>query len=301
MMSLYLFEAIYILLFFIVDCIMFVKIKHFSFRGAILNFLFWIAVTLTFFAIVYFSFSQVKASEFLAGYILERTLSFDNIFVFYIIFKFFKLEGKSQERILFWGIIMAIIMRAIFIFLGAVLIQKFGFIMYFFGAFLIFTGIKMVITKESETAEFDKNLIVRALKKIFPTTNQVDGDKFTIKINGKTFFTPVFIVLILIAFIDVVFALDSIPAIFGITLDPFIIVTANFFSLMGLRAIFSLITIIIQRFYYIKYALSLILVFVGIKMLIANFYHVPVGYSLGFIFVSIFVSIIFSIFKNHAK
>ena len=196
---------------------------------------------------------------------------------------------------------MAIIMRAIFIFLGAVLIEKFGFIMYFFGAFLIFTGIKMVMTQESETVEFDKNLIVRALKKIFPTTNQVDGDKFTIKIQGKTFFTPVFIVLILIAFIDVVFALDSIPAIFGITLDPFIIVTANFFSLMGLRAIFSLITIIIKRFYYIKYALSLILVFVGMKMLIVNFYHVPVSYSLIFIFVSIFVSIIFSIFKNHAK
>ncbi len=294
-MNIYTFELIFMLCCFILDCIIFFKVKHFTFRGAVVNFAFWKVVALIFFAILFFEFDKIVAKEFLAGYFLERTLSLDNIFVFYIIFSFFKLTEEGKERVLFWGIIMAIILRACFIFVGAALIAKFNFLMYFFALFLIFTGIKLIIVKEKEQ-DFSQNKIINFIKKIIPTTEKMQGDDFTMKINGKLFFTPIFIAMVFVGFTDLIFALDSIPAIFGITTNPFVVLTANFFSLMGLRAIFFLIANVMKHFYYIKYALSAILVFIGIKMMIAPFYHVPIAYSLGFICVSIALSILVSIF-----
>jgi tellurite resistance protein TerC len=295
-MSLYAFELIFVLACFILDCILFFKLKKLSFKGAVINFFFWLFVALLFAGIIFFEFSKITAKEFLAGYVLERTLSLDNIFVFYVIFSFFKLTDEGKERVLFWGIILAIILRALFIFAGAILLEKFSFLMYIFAIFLIFTGIKLILTKEDEEQDFNENGIVKFFKKILPTTENLNGDDFTIKINGKLFFTPVFIVMILVGFTDIIFALDSIPAIFGITKDPFVVATANFFSLMGLRAIFCLISHIMKHFYYIKYALSAILVFIGIKMMIAGFYHIPITYSLAFIIGSIAISILASIF-----
>ena len=249
----YLFEITFILICFIIDCVIFFKFKKLSFKGSIINFCFWILVSLLFFITIYFNFSPVKAKEFLSGYLLERTLSLDNIFVFYIIFNFFKISDLAQQRVLFWGIIIAIILRVIFISLGVVLVNKFYFLMYIFGIFLVFTGVKMFFITDNIDKDFSKNIVVKCCKKILPITNKVDGIHFISKINNKIFFTPVFLVMLLIGLVDIIFALDSIPAIFGITLDPFIVITANFFSLMGLRAIFFLILEIISRFYYIKH------------------------------------------------
>jgi tellurite resistance protein TerC len=302
MMNLHLFEVLFLLACFILDCFLFFKFKRLSFKGALINFGFWTAVALGFFASLYFGFNEVKATEFLAGYILERTLSLDNIFVFYIIFNFFKISTEAKQRVLFWGIIIAIILRFLFIFIGAELVSRFYFLMYLFGLFLLFTGLKLLFAKEGNEDDFSNNIIVRICKKILPTTNKTKGDDFTMKIDGKIFFTPVFLVMVLVGFTDLIFALDSIPAIFGITLDPFIVMTANFFSLMGLRAIFFLIAEIIKRFYYIKYALSAILVFIGVKMLIAQIYHISTFYSLLFILGSIGLSILVSlVFKKDAR
>jgi tellurite resistance protein TerC len=301
-MSIYTFELVFILACFIIDCFMFFKLKRLSFKGAVLNFFFWLAIALIFAGIIFFGFNKITAKEFLAGYFLERTLSLDNIFVFYVIFSFFKINEEGKERVLFWGIVLAIILRAIFIFVGAVLIEKFSFLMYIFALFLIFTGLKLILAKESEDKDFNNNRIVKFLKKILPTTDKFQDDDFTMRINGKLFFTPIFITMLLVGFTDIVFALDSIPAIFGITKDPFVVATANFFSLMGLRAIFYLISHIMKHFYYIKYALSAILIFIGIKMMLAGFYHIPITYSLAFIVGSIGLSIIASIlFKKNAN
>jgi tellurite resistance protein TerC len=255
-------------------------------------------VALAFFAFLNFCFDPIKAKEFLAGYILERTLGLDNIFVFLIIFNFFKVNKEGIERVLFWGILIAIVLRAIFIFVGAALISKFYFVMYIFGAFLVFTGIKLLFMKEGNEDGMEKNFIVRCVNKFLPTTNKFEGDKFIIKENNKNLFTPLFITMVVVAFSDLIFALDSIPAIFGVTLDPFIVLTANFFSLMGLRAMFSLITHVVESFYYLKYALSIILVFVGVKMLIEHYFHISISVSLGIIFGAISIAIIASIFKS---
>lgn len=283
----------------LIDIILFFKVRHLSFKGSVLLFLFWVAVTLIFFAFLHFGYDPTKAKEFIVGYTLERTLSLDNIFVFYVIFSFFKINEEGKERIIFWGILLAIVLRILFILAGAVIIAKFSFVLYLFGLFLIFTGIKLLIIKDDDKEkDFEQNTLVKIFKKLLKTTPKFEGDKFYIIENGVKLFTPLFIVMLLIAFSDIIFALDSIPAIFGITLDPLIVITANFFSLMGLRAIFFLITHVIDYFYYIKYALSVILVFIGIKMLIAGFYHIPISFSLMFIFASIAIAIIFSIIKK---
>lgn len=301
-MSFYLSEAILVLFFFGIDIAMFLKLKKLSFKGSIYVFLFWILVALGFFVMLKVNVGDLKAQEFLAGYILERTLSLDNIFVFYVIFNFFKIHEKSKERVLFWGIILAILLRILFIFVGAALVVKFAFLMYIFGGFLVLTGIKLLLSsEEGQGQDFNKNFIVKNFKRVFRATDKFDGDKFYIIENGRRVFTPLFIVMVLIAISDVIFALDSIPAIFGITLDPYIVIFANFFSLMGLRAIFCLISNIISYFYYIKYALSAILVFIGIKMMIMKFYHVPIFYSLLFIFGSIFIAIILSVLRKNIK
>lgn len=291
-MSVYLFELIFMGACLVLDIFLFFKIKRPSMLSAGLIFGFWLLVAVVFFISLYFGFNQEIGMEFLTGYVLERSLGLDNLFVFVVIFSSFKITETGKERVLFWGIMGAIVLRIIFIYIGATLIEKFAFMMYIFGGFLLLTGIKLLFKKESE-GNVRESLIVRFFKSILPFSSNSKTDKF----YEKKKFTPLFLVLLFVAFVDVVFAIDSIPAIFGITNDPFVVLTANFFSLVGFRAMFFLVSHLMDYFYYIKYALSGILIFIGIKMLLLEFMHVPVVYSLGFIFASIAIAIYASLLK----
>jgi len=267
-----------------------VKIKEALIWSAI-----WISLAFVFNYGVYIFMGKEKALEFLAGYLIEKSLSVDNLFVFIMLFTFFNVSPKYQHKVLFWGIIGALVMRAVFIFAGVALINKFHWIIYFFGAFLVFTGLKMLFHKD-EKIEPDKNPLVKLFKKIFPVSEEMHGGKFFVKINEKTFATPLFVVLLVVEFTDLIFAVDSIPAILAISNDTFIIFTSNVFAILGLRALYFALAGITKYFYYLKYGLSAILVFVGIKMVIVDFYKIPIVYSLltilGILAISVLLSII---------
>ena len=255
----------------------------------------WISLALIFNYGIYVFLGKEKAIEFLTGYIVEKSLSVDNLFVFIMLFTYFKVDVKHQHKVLFWGILGALVMRAIFIFAGVALINKFHWIIYIFGALLIFTGIKMLFHKE-ENIDPDRNPLVKLFKKIFPVTEKEHGDKFFVRLNGRTVATPLFIVLLMVEFTDLIFAVDSIPAILAITNDTFIIFSSNVFAILGLRALYFALTGITKYFYYLKYGLSAILVFVGIKMTIVDFYKVPIVSSLlvisGILIISVVVSVL---------
>lgn len=256
----------------------------------------WISLALLFNVGIYFFMGKEKAIEFLTGYVIEKSLSVDNLFVFIMVFSYFNVDTKYQHKVLFWGILGALVMRAIFIFAGVALIQQFHWIIYVFGAFLIFTGIKMLVQRNEEVAP-DKNPLVRLFKRFFPVTDTMHGDRFFVKINAKTVATPLFIVLLIIEFTDLIFAVDSIPAILAISTDTFIIFTSNVFAILGLRALYFALAGIAKLFYYLKYGLSAILVFVGVKMVIAGFFKIPVMYSLliivSILTLSVLASVIF--------
>ena len=256
----------------------------------------WISLALIFNYGIFIFMGKEKAIEFLTGYVIEKSLSIDNLFVFIMVFTYFNVEPKYQHKILFWGILGALIMRAIFIFAGVALISMFHWIIYVFGGFLIFTGIKMLFHKD-EKLNPNKNPLVIIFKKFFPVTEEMHGSKFFVKINSRTVATPLFIVLLVIEFTDLIFAVDSIPAILAISNDTFIIFTSNVFAILGLRALYFALAGITKYFYYLKYGLSAILVFVGIKMIMAEFYKIPVVYSLlsisGILLISILFSIVF--------
>jgi len=254
----------------------------------------WIGLALIFNYGIYVYMGEVKALEFLTGYLIEKSLSVDNLFVFIMLFSFFNVEPKYQHKVLFWGILGALIMRAIFIFAGVALISKFHWIIYVFGAFLVFTGIKMLFHKDEEIAP-DKNPLVRLFKKFFPVSEQMHGGNFFVKINARTVATPLFIVLLVVEFTDLIFAVDSIPAILAITNDSFIIFTSNVFAILGLRALYFALAGITKYFHYLKYGLSAILVFVGVKMIIAGFYKIPIVYSLLTILAILLISILASV------
>lgn len=254
----------------------------------------WISLALIFNYGIYVFMGKEKALEFLAGYLIEKSLSVDNLFVFIMLFSYFNVNPVYQHKVLFWGILGALVMRAAFIFAGVALITKFHWIIYIFGAFLILTGIKMLLQKEGEIAP-DKNPLVRLFKKFFPVTDQMHEGKFFVKLNSKTVATPLFVVLLIVEFTDLIFAVDSIPAILAISNDTFIIFTSNVFAILGLRALYFALAGITKYFHYLKYGLSAILVFVGTKMVIAGFYKIPILYSLLTILVILFVSIMLSI------
>jgi len=239
----------------------------------------WIGLALVFNYGIYVFMGKDKAVEFLTGYIIEKSLSIDNLFVFIMLFTYFNVETKYQHKVLFWGILGALVMRAIFIFAGVALINKFHWIIYVFGTLLIFTGIKMLSHKD-EKIDPNRNPLVRLFKRFFPITKESHGGKFFVKVNGRRFATPLFVVLLMVEFTDLIFAVDSIPAILAITNDTFIIFTSNVFAILGLRALYFALAGITQYFYYLKYGLSAILVFVGIKMTIVDFYKIPISYSL---------------------
>ncbi len=239
----------------------------------------WITLALIFNYGVYHFIGHEKGLEFLTGYLIEKALSVDNLFVFIMVFSMFGIEPKYQHKVLFWGILGALIMRAIFIFAGVALINRFHWIIYVFGAFLIYTGFKMLVHKE-ESLHPENNPLVRLFKKIMPVTNELHGDRFFVRINHKTFATPLFVVLIIIEFTDLIFATDSIPAILAISHDPFIIFSSNVFAILGLRALYFALAGLTKYFAYLKYGLAVILVFVGVKMSIAGFFHFPIVASL---------------------
>jgi tellurite resistance protein TerC len=261
----------------------------------------WISLAV-FFNIGVFHFAgHEKGMEFLTGYLLEKALSVDNIFVFILLFSFFGVQDKYQHKVLYYGIIGALIMRGVLIALGAALIVKFHWVILIFGAFLVFSGLKMAFHKE-EKIEPDKNPIVRFFKKIFPVSENYEKGKFFVKKKTGLLATPLFIVLIVVETTDLVFAFDSIPAILAITQDTFIVFTSNAFAILGLRSLYFALAGFMDKFKYLRIGLSVILVFIGIKMLVADFLYISVAVSLVVIILVITVSILTSVFiKQRTK
>lgn len=254
----------------------------------------WVSLALTFNAGIYIWSGPEKALEFLTGYLIEYSLSVDNVFVFAIIFSYFAVPAAYQHRVLFWGIVGALVLRAIFIVLGAALLTAFHWMIYVFGGFLIITGIKLLLTGDHKL-EPEKNPVVRLVRRVMRVTPEYHGQRFFLRNNGQLWVTPLFLVLVVIESTDVIFAMDSIPAIFGITLDPFIVYTSNVFAILGLRALYFLLAGIMDMFRYLKVGLSLVLCFVGAKMMIVDFYKIPIGLSLGVVAGILGVSIVVSL------
>jgi tellurite resistance protein TerC len=246
----------------------------------------WIALAVLFGAGVYRFMGPQAGLEFFAGYLIEKALSVDNIFVFVLIFGFFRVPPRYQHRVLFWGILGALIMRGGMIAAGAHLIQHFHWVIYVFGAFLVFTGVRMAIQKE-HGLDPDSNPAIRLIRRVMPVTRAYHGQKFFVRehVAGRLRLaaTPLFVVVALVETTDLIFAVDSIPAIFAVTQDPFIVYSSNVFAILGLRALYFLLAEVIYRFHYLKLGLSVVLVFVGLKMLAADVYKVPVGVSLAVI------------------
>lgn len=254
----------------------------------------WIGLALIFNAFVYYTRGPVPAMEFLTGYLVEEALSVDNLFVFLMIFSYFRVPSEYQHKVLFWGIMGALLMRAAFILAGIALIQKFHWVIYIFGLFLIITGIKMVKSDDNEI-DPDRNPVLRLFRRIMPVSDQYDRDNFFVLKDGRRFATPLFIVLLMVETTDVIFALDSIPAILGITTDPFIVYTSNVFAILGLRSIYFALAGLMQIFHYLKYGLCVILVFVGAKMLLADIYKIPVVVALGTIIGVLLLAVLASV------
>lgn len=251
----------------------------------------WISLALVFNLIIYFWRGPEIGLQFLTGYLIEKSLSVDNIFVFVLLFSYFSVPAKFQHKVLFWGILGALIMRAIFIAAGATLIEQFHWIIYIFGAFLVFTGIRMAMNHGTKV-DPEKNMMVKLFKRIFPVTNEYHGSKFWIMQAGKWTATPLFVVLLLVEFTDLIFAVDSIPAILAISKDPFIVYTSNVFAILGLRSLYFALAGLMHLFKYLHYGLAAILVFVGAKMLLTDVYKIPIGISLGAIVLILFLSIL---------
>lgn len=236
--------------------------------------------------------ADVKALEFITGYLIEKSLSIDNIFIFLLIFSAFNVAPEFQRRVLIYGVLGAIAMRAVMILAGAWLVSEFSWVLYIFGVFLVITGMRMLVIAEREPdKDLENNFVVKLARRYLPISDSYHGEKFTIMKDGKRYFTPLFLVLILIEFTDLVFAVDSIPVIFTITTDPFIVFTSNIFAILGLRALYFLLADIAGRFRLLKYGFAMVLTFIGTKMLIAPWFHVPVAASLAIVAVLIGASI----------
>ena len=254
---------------------------------------FWVALAVAFNGFVYLEFGTSKALEFSTGYLVELALSLDNVFVFIVIFRYFKVPAQYQHRVLFYGILGAIILRGIFILVGAALLNRFHWLLYVFGAFLVFTAIKLLVQKD-EGVHPEHNPVLKWLRKMIPITHEYHGRNFFLRHKEGLSATPLLAVLVLVESTDVVFAMDSIPAIFGITKDPFIVYTSNIFAILGLRALYMLLAGIMDKFHYLKYGLGAVLLFIGVKMLIAGWIPIPIVLSLGVVAVLLGGSIVIS-------
>jgi tellurite resistance protein TerC len=260
----------------------------------------WIALAMLFNFFVYHYFDKEKALEFFTAYVVEKSLSIDNIFVIIMIFSYFRVPEAYQHKVLFWGIFGALVMRVIFIFAGIELIHKFHWLIYIFGGFLIFTGARMIFS-EDKPMDPEKNPLVKGVRRLFPVTESFEGDKFFVRRDHKLWATPLFIVVMLIEGTDLIFAVDSIPAIISLSDDPFIVYTSNVFAILGLRSLYFALAGIEKYFTYLKYGLATILVFVGIKMVIVDFYKIPVEISLIIISFLLAISMIASVLVKGNK
>ena len=260
----------------------------------------WIALALVFNAGVWWKFGAQPGIEFLTGYLIEKSLSIDNIFVFVVIFSTLGIPALYQHRVLFWGILSALILRALMIFAGAAMLERFHWLIYVFGAFLILTGVKL-FRQRGQEQNLEDSAALRWARKLVPSTERFDGERFFTRENGKRVATPLFLALLLVEFTDVVFAIDSIPAIFAVTRDPFIVFTSNIFAILGLRSLFFVLADMVTRFAYLKVGLAAVLVFVGAKMSLVDVYKVPPLASLVVIAVLLGGSIWFSLAKSRAR
>jgi len=261
-----------------------------AFREAASWYAFWVALSIAFNVGVYFWRGPQPALEFLTGYILEVSLSMDNVFVFAVIFGYMGVRPQFQHRVLFWGIVGALIMRGTFIAAGVALVARFHWILYVFGVFLVMTGAKL-FREEKQEFHPERNPLLKIARKIFPITPQYEGAAFFVVREGRRYATPMLLVLVLVESTDVLFAVDSIPAIFAVTLDPFIIYTSNVFAILGLRSLYFILASAIGRFRYLRPGLALVLMFVGVKMLVAGFYKIPIVLSLGVITIVLLVAV----------
>ncbi len=281
------------------------KAHKVSVREALAWSVVWISLALAFNALFWYwldgnfgrEIANQKALEFLTGYVIEKSLSVDNVFVFLLIFAAFHVPAELQRRVLLFGVLGAIVLRAIMILAGAWIVREFHWVLYLFGAFLVITGIRMLVMAEKEP-DLEKNPVLRFARKHLKLTNGYHGEKFSIRENGVRVFTPLFLVLILIEASDVVFAVDSIPAIFAITTDPFIVFTSNIFAILGLRALYFLLADMANRFHLLKYGLAMVLTFIGTKMLIAPWYHVPTPAALAAVAIILAASVVASLIAS---
>ncbi len=267
-----------------------VKIKE-----ALLWSAFWILLSLAFNVLIYYWKGSGPALEFLTAYLIEKSLSVDNLFVFILIFNFFKVPSKFQHKILFWGVLGALFFRAVFILVGVTLLAKFHFIVYILGAFLVFTGIKMATSAGDDDIDPEANPVVKFVSRYMPVTSRHYEGNFFVKLDKTLFATPLFLVLIMVETTDIVFAADSIPAILAISKDPFIVYTSNVFALLGLRALYFALSGIMQLFHYLHYGLSLILVFIGVKLLISGYYEINMLVALGVVAFILTTSVLLSL------
>jgi tellurite resistance protein TerC len=263
-------------------------------REATIGCVVWVTLALLFNASVYIWLGSEKALEFLTGYIIEYSLSVDNLFVFIIVFSYFAVPAAYQHRVLFWGILGALIMRGIFIAAGALLLQRFHWVIYLFGAFLVFTGIKLLLKEEAPVHPED-NLMIKMLRRLLPISSEYEGQRFFVRRGMKWTATPLFVVLLVVESTDLIFAVDSVPAIFAVSSDPFIVYTSNVFAILGLRSLYFLLAGVMDLFIYLRYGLGVVLGFVGIKMVLADFYKIPIGMSLGVIAAILTLSVLASL------
>jgi tellurite resistance protein TerC len=273
----------------------------------------WVTISFLFSGVVYWLYSNnyvanpdglkpaVASMKFITGYLIELSLSVDNIFVIAIIFSSFRIPQKYQHRVLFWGILGAIVFRGLMIFFGVMLINKFTWTTYVFGLFLIYTAVKMLFAKDDDKFEPKKSLIYKTLRKIIPVSSHIDGEHFFVKKRHLTAATPLFVALIIIEVMDILFAVDSVPAILAITSDPFLVFSSNIFAILGLRSMYFFLANMLERFSYLEYSLIAILSFVGLKMLLHDFIEVPEWGSLGFIALSLVIGVIVSLKMSEKK
>lgn len=264
--------------------------RELSMRAAGLRSLIWVLLSLAFNALIWHSRGSEDGLDFLTGYVIEYSLSVDNIFVFVLIFNYFQVPSRSQHRVLVWGILGALAMRGVMIWIGVALVERFNFVLYIFGAFLVLTGLRMLFDRDAKV-DFEKNFFMRFCRKMLPLTKEFHGRRFAVRIDGRLMFTPLLLVLIFVDIMDLVFAVDSIPAVFAITTDEFIVYTSNICAILGLRSLYFLLARMVDRFIYLKTGLALILGLVGTKMILAKHLHIPTGISLIMILVILAVTI----------
>jgi tellurite resistance protein TerC len=270
-----------------------------GFREAVRGSALWIGLALVFAVIVYFWHGRPATLEFITGYVIELSLSVDNLFVFLLIFRFFKVPAEQQHKVLFWGILGALVMRGLFILVGVNLMRRFEWIAYFFGALLIYSGIKLFTQEEMEIHP-EKNPVLKVFRRMMPVTEDYEGGKFFVK-RARRYATPLLIVLLVVETTDLIFAVDSIPAILAITLDAFIVYTSNVFAILGLRSMYFALAGMMELFHYLHYGLSIVLILVGTKMIVGHFYQIPTAITLGVVAGVLAISVLASVLHPQAN